>query len=201
MSDAHTRLAAMVGSRLCHDLISPIGAIHNGLELLSLSGDVSPSPEMSLIEESCSSASARIRFFRIAFGQAGKGQNISAKDVRLLLKELNTSGRIKTDWEPGDDISRDMAQLVFLAYLCCESTLPMGGEIKITETRGAWHVTATGSRVNAKPEEWSALIDRLMPEDITPATVQFAFLSIMAQESDTSLQALVQELSATIVLG
>ena len=49
MSHTHSNLATLIGSRICHDLISPIGAIHNGLELLELSGGMSQTPEMQLI--------------------------------------------------------------------------------------------------------------------------------------------------------
>lgn len=201
MTDTHTKLAALVGSRLCHDLISPIGAIHNGLELLSLTNEGSSSPEMSLIEESCSSASARIRFFRVAFGQAGQGQNMSARDIRALFKELNGSGRITAEWEPGDDIGRDMAQLVFLAFLCAETALPMGGDIRITESSRIWQVTAKGPRVVPKEQDWSALIDRVMPEDVTPANVQFTFLSVMAQQSGIPMSAALQPDRVVITLG
>ena len=58
-------LAALVGSRICHDLISPIGAIGNGVELLALT-DGDTGAEMELISESVQNASARIRYLRIA---------------------------------------------------------------------------------------------------------------------------------------
>ncbi len=63
MSHTHSNLATLIGSRICHDLISPIGAIHNGLELLELSGGMSQTPEMQLIVESCANARARVTFF------------------------------------------------------------------------------------------------------------------------------------------
>lgn len=57
-------LPALIGSRICHDLISPIGAINNGLELLNMAGTgAAPGPELELIGQSVESASARIRFF------------------------------------------------------------------------------------------------------------------------------------------
>jgi len=64
-----SRLNDLIGSRICHDLISPLGAIGNGVELLTMSG-TSTAPEISLIAESVENANARIRFFRIAFGAA-----------------------------------------------------------------------------------------------------------------------------------
>jgi histidine phosphotransferase ChpT len=63
-------LAALIGSRICHDLISPIGAIGNGVELLLMEAS-GKGPELSLISESVAAANARIRFFRVAFGAAG----------------------------------------------------------------------------------------------------------------------------------
>jgi histidine phosphotransferase ChpT len=62
-------LTSLIGSRICHDLISPLGAIGNGVELLAMS-EVAKGPEMSLIAESVENANARIRFFRVAFGAA-----------------------------------------------------------------------------------------------------------------------------------
>ena len=70
MSQTNVNLSALIGSRICHDLISPIGAINNGLELLGMSGNT-PGPEMELIHDSVGNASARIRYFRVAFGAAG----------------------------------------------------------------------------------------------------------------------------------
>ena len=67
MSQNNVNIGALIGSRICHDLISPIGAINNGLELLSMS-DERDGPEFDLITESVGNASARIRFFRIAYG-------------------------------------------------------------------------------------------------------------------------------------
>ena len=75
-----TDLAALVGSRICHDLISPIGAIGNGVELMMMDR-ASASPELALIAESVASANARIRYFRVAFGTAGADQRIARSEV------------------------------------------------------------------------------------------------------------------------
>ena len=77
-------LAALIGSRICHDLISPIGAIGNGLELLSMSG--AGGPEVALISDSVANANARIRFFRIAFGHASPEQGTSRSEILSILQ-------------------------------------------------------------------------------------------------------------------
>ena len=73
--------AALIGSRICHALISPVGAINNGIELIQMTTP-SLGPEMAMISERLTNASARIRFFRIAFGAAGE-QLVGRQEVIL----------------------------------------------------------------------------------------------------------------------
>ena len=87
MADPLPDFAALIGSRICHDLISPLGAIGNGVELLEMSS-AGASPEMALISESVASANARIRFFRIAFGAAGSGGSVAAAEIRSILAAM-----------------------------------------------------------------------------------------------------------------
>ena len=74
-------LAGLVSARICHDLISPIGAAGNGLKLLSLAGQTAAqnSPEMALITASLAQAQARLQFFRLAFGAADAGSDFAHK--------------------------------------------------------------------------------------------------------------------------
>ena len=90
-------LAALIASRICHDLISPIGAIGNGVELLAMEpGAVRP--EMALISESVANANARIRFFRISFGAASGDQRIARSEVMSVLTDLTRGGRVSYAW-------------------------------------------------------------------------------------------------------
>ena len=79
-------LAALIGSRICHDLISPIGAIGNGVELLMMDG-AAQTPELALIAESVANANARIRFFRLAFGANAAHQKIARSEILSILAE------------------------------------------------------------------------------------------------------------------
>ena len=93
MGETNVNLAALIGSRICHDLISPIGAISNGLELLDLAGGVQ-GPEMDLIADSVGNAGARIRFFRIAYGAAGD-QMLGRAEVVSVLDDMTRGGAVK----------------------------------------------------------------------------------------------------------
>lgn len=84
-------LSALIGSRICHDLISPISAIGNGVELMELSG-IERTPEIDLIAQSVENANARIRFFRIAFGKRGTGGKIAKSDIIGPLAALSGGG-------------------------------------------------------------------------------------------------------------
>lgn len=171
--EAEADLVALVGSRLCHDLISPLGAIGNGVELLTMSG-MGRSPEVQLIAESVASANARIKFFRIAFGQASAEQRMGGPEITAVMSEMSRGGRLKYHWEAPGDHARRMVKLVFLALLCLEPALPWGGEVWITEMEGDWLLRATAKRTKPDPELWSRLDG--VPGPVSPAQVQFALL-------------------------
>ena len=87
-------LATLIGSRICHDLVSPIGAIKNGLELLHLSSEKSNGPEICLIEESTDNAIGRVNFFRIAFGMGSAQADLSPDKARKILSPLFNGSRV-----------------------------------------------------------------------------------------------------------
>ena len=136
-ADPAPDLGALVGSRICHDLISPLGAIGNGVELIALSG-VDDTPEMALIAESVENANARIRFFRVAFGAAEVEQTIGAQEVAAVIEGLGRTGRHRIDWTAGGG-PRIEVKLVFLVILCISSAMPWGGTIRVRSTGEDWH--------------------------------------------------------------
>ena len=169
------KIASLIGSRICHDLISPVGAVSNGLELLELSG-IPSSPELSLVAESAGNASARIRFFRLVFGDPVEGQLISGPDVAEILRQVYGQGRIKVNWHAGGDYVRPVVRAALLALLCTEEALVSGGRISITEEDGSWTIEATASRLSPTPELWSILQGNAPQTQVTPAAVQFVLL-------------------------
>jgi len=175
-------LAALIGSRICHDLISPIGAIGNGLELLAMDGMRPATPEMALISESCENASARIRLFRVAFGTGGEGQMISAAEARATLGGYLQGGRLEARWEPVQDLPRRDVQLAFLALMCFETAMPLGGVVQLAHDGAGWTITGQAARLRADPALWQGLALPRGPDGVTPAQVQFALLPILAAD-------------------
>ena len=169
------KIASLIGSRICHDLISPVGAISNGLELLELSG-MPKSPELSLVAESAGSASARIRFFRLVFGDPVEGQLVGGQSVADLLSEVYQPGRITVNWHASGEYPRPMVRAALLALLCAEEPLRTGGQIDISEAQGAWTIKATAKLVSPTPELWGILRGIPPQYQVTPAAVQFVLL-------------------------
>ncbi len=177
----NTNLAALIGSRICHDLISPIGAINNGLELLTMSGDPA-GPEMGLIGESVGNASARIRFFRIAFGAAG-AQMVGAGEVHSILRDLYGEGRLQISWNPAEPVQRSEVRLAFLAVLCLETAMPYGGRVDIDTNGKTWRINGGADRTNVDADLWALLSGKAANADLLPSHVQFALLPLVAQDS------------------
>ena len=180
MAHESTDLAALIGSRICHDLISPIGAINNGLELLSMSG-VAEGPELGLIGESVDSASARIRFFRIAFGAAGD-QMVGAAEIASILRDLYDSSRLGLIWTPIEPQPRAAVRLAFLGILCLETAMPYGGTARISEHDGTWRLEGHADKLNLEPALWAHLDEVHSDVPLQPAQVQFALLPAHALE-------------------
>lgn len=180
MVQGNTRLATLVGSRICHDLISPVGAVMNGLEMMQLAHE-STTPEMDLIGDSVPNATARIRFFRIAYGAAGDDHAIGASEIRDILADLGRSGRVQHDWQVSRDVARAEARLAFLAIQALETALPRGGAIAIAQAAdNRWWLQATGRRVVCPPDMAAMLRDGPDAAALSPATVQFALLAELA---------------------
>lgn len=180
MGESNVNLAALIGSRICHDLISPIGAITNGLELLNMTGAVE-GPEMDLIADSVGNAGARIRFFRIAYGAAGD-QSLGRAEIVNVLDDLNKGGRLDIQWGVLDAAPRSEVRLAFLALQCCETAMAFGGTVRVHLESGRWVVSGTADKLNVDPELWEGLSNPASAAQITPALVQFALLPELARD-------------------
>lgn len=182
MGEHSLHFSALVGSRICHDLISPIGAIGNGMELMAMSG-ASTSPEMALISESVEAANARIRFFRIAYGAPSKTQVLGRPEIAQILRDITRSSRLVIHWEPVEDFNRSEVQLAFLAIQCAEQALPYGGTIRMTRQSDIWAVHIEGERLTFDPHLWDTLDPSFggPAPDLIPSQVQFLLLPLYAQ--------------------
>ncbi len=175
-----TVFATLIGSRICHDLISPIGAINNGLELIEMSSNAR-SPELALISESVSSASARIRFFRIAFGAAGD-QIVGPTEVMSILEDVYAGSRLTAAWLPTEGQQRRFVRLTFLALLCLETGMPYGGRVEIAVENERITLTGHADKLNIDEALWGRLSGGGSGAQLVPAHVQFGLLPVIAAD-------------------
>ncbi|MEI4195118.1 histidine phosphotransferase family protein [Roseovarius sp. E0-M6] len=190
-------IAALLGSRICHDLISPVGAITNGLELMTLGGRGASGPEFALVTDSAANAGARIKFFRLAFGQAAENQTVNTHELHDILCGVYT-GAQKLDWQVTEALPRPRARAACLALLCLEKCIARGGALTVTGGTKALCLTAKAESLTTPAEYWPCLTTGVYPVDLPPAQVQFALLPLMAHEFDLSIDAQSSEKEALI---
>jgi histidine phosphotransferase ChpT len=148
-------LAALLCSRVCHDLISPVGAIMNGLEVMEEDKDEETSRfAMDLIKKSARTASAKLQFCRLAFGAAGSvGAQIDTGDAEKVTRGLMEDEKTKLSWNlPRVLMAKNRVKLLLNMMLLAAQAIPRGGQLTVDpigegETIG-FRVTATG--FNAK---------------------------------------------------
>ena len=187
MTSNALELNALIGSRICHDLISPLGAIGNGIELLSMSGGPAP-PEITLIAESVENANARIRFFRVAFGAADAESMISNNEVRRVLGDLYRGNRMSVDWRIPDDTLRVEAKLAFLTLQCFESALPWGGKVAVTRSGNTWSIFGTGDRLKREDDLWNLFTSPSSSTPVSASNVHFALVAPTASGTGRSVK-------------
>jgi len=192
-------LAALIAGKLCHDFISPAGAISSGLDLLKdPSAQDMRDDAMSLIEASSRKMVALVAFARVAFGAATSAERFSGAELGDLVAGLTEGGRATLDWRVMD-ASYSKAQsraLVNLAYLTM-AALPSGGTAAITgRTDGADLViegVAEGNRARLKAEAVAGLAGQPLVEGLPGQWIQPYWLWLTARDAGGSLEVRAEE--------
>jgi histidine phosphotransferase ChpT len=131
-------LAALVSSRICHDVINPVSAISNGLEMLDEESDQSMrEAAMDLIRKSAAQASAKLQFARLAFGAAGSaGAEIDLRDAEKVARDfVGTSGKHQIAWQgPAATLPKNKVKLLLNLVALGLVALPRGGSIDVEIT-------------------------------------------------------------------
>ncbi|MFV0474372.1 MAG: histidine phosphotransferase family protein [Pikeienuella sp.] len=128
------RLSGLVASRICHDLISPVGAIGNGVELMRAVGDRGEggAEEMELIADCAGAASAALRFLRLAFGARDAEESIPLAELRAAAEPHLARRGIRLDWGDAPQMLRlGAARPLLLLALAGAGALPRGGAMRL----------------------------------------------------------------------
>lgn len=144
-------LIAFMSSRICHDLVSPVGAIANGIEILAEEGGADGDPEMraqalDLIAQSATQASRRLAFCRMAFGAGGGAEAmLDLGAAARVAAEFLEGGRVRLDWRPQGAAPRDVVKVALALVTLGADCLPRGGDLVIEAgtAPAGWLVRAT----------------------------------------------------------
>ena len=149
--------SALMVSRVCHDLVGPLGAVVNGLEVLEDERDAGMREDaLKLVASSANQALARIQFMRIAFGAAGSaGAELDLGEVGRLVAGLLEGGKVTLEWNvPQAHWGKDWAKLLMNATLLGADCLPRGGVVRVDAGASApsFKIVASGTHIRLAEE-------------------------------------------------
>ena len=195
------RVMELLASRLCHDLVGPVGAVNNGLELLEDDFEDMGPEALKLAAESGARAARALQYFRFAYGMAGSRVGGKLEELRELAGNYLGGEKIRLAWPaqapegelPEDELPEDLGKLVLNMLLLGAECLPLGGELalELREGEGAGTLTvrvvASGERAALREETRPALAPDAAPEDLTPRNVQAFFTGKIAERMGGAL--------------
>ena len=183
-------LAALLCSRVCHDLISPVGAIVNGLEVLAEEKDEETKTfALDLIKRSAGTASAKLQFCRLAFGAAGSaGAQIDLGDAETISRGFFEDDKTKLAWNlPRVLLPKNRVKLLLNLLLIAGQTIPRGGRLTV-EPIGAgesmgFKVSAAGVNAKVPPAVAALVAGETGDTPLDAHRIQPFYASLLAQAS------------------
>ena len=181
-------LAALLCSRVCHDLVSPVGAIVNGLEVLAEEKDEETKTfALDLIKKSATTASAKLQFCRIAFGAAGSaGAQIDTGDAEKISRGLLDDDKTRLAWNlPRALLAKNRVKLLLNMLLIAAHTIPRGGQLTVDPIGAGdnvgFKISATGPNAKVLPGVPPLLSGEAGPEALDAHRVQPFYAGLLAE--------------------
>ena len=176
------RVASLLASRLCHDLVGPLGAVSNGLELIA-EDDAMADEALSLAQRSARRASSRLQFFRYAFGAAGGEPNFGPAEAKPVALNLLSSGDIAVDWPDakGMVLPTGTGRLLLNLALLASECLPRGGQLRVSIALQKIAIEATGPQARLSAETKAAAAGGVDPAQLSARTVVGHYVAQLAK--------------------
>jgi len=185
------QLAALLASRICHDLISPVGAINNALELYDDDADMREE-SLQLIRSAAVNASARLQFARLAYGASGAAHfDVDSGDVQAVAALYMNHEKSDLIWQ-GERLllPKIEAKLLLNLLLVANASLPRGGTIEVTVTsvngRVNFILTAEGTIVKLPPK-FAELLSGDYGKEIDAHMIQFYYTCLLADLANKTI--------------
>lgn len=191
-------LATLLCSRLCHDLVSPIGAVNNGLELLDDDPDEETRREaQDLVRKSARHASAKLQFMRVAFGAAGSlAESVSLEEPRRLTEGLLADSGIALHWVGSETtLDKELVRLLMNFILIGYEALPRGGALRVgVRKEGAINlmISAEGPRAKLSAEAVKILETGGDPSQLEPRLANCRLAYLLGRKFDANIHCLIE---------
>ena len=199
-------LAALIASRVCHDVISPVGAIVNGLEVLDEEKDESMREfAMDLVQKSARQASAKLQFSRLAFGASGgAGAQIDMADAGRCTAALMEREKAELDWQvKAGLLPKAEAKLLLNLLIIALNSTARGGRITVTADKEAgetvMRIVAEGDRAKLPAGVREVIAEGALPNPLDAHAVQPLYAALLAKEARMGVTATQEE--NRVILG
>lgn len=179
------RLLELVSSKICHDLISPVGAVSNGVEILEEMG--ADDDVTALISFSAAQANAKLKTLRLAYGLGGADTGIRLEEIHQTFNEFITGdNRVKQDWDAHLDLGFEpktgFPKILMCSLLLASEALPKGGTISVSaEDNDTILVTGHGENANFRDGVTNALMLETSANDLAPKLIHPYITGLFAQ--------------------
>ena len=203
-----TKVLQLMASKICHDLISPIGAIGNGVEFIEDMGADAIDDAVPLIKHSSTQASAKLRAYRIAYGAGGADGHVKPEDVYNAINDIVTGdGRITQDWDPAQDMAvpedhyerpQAYCKILICALLQALDCLPKGGTLSVDVQGNETHIIANGENAGFREEIIESLSLTLNNDILEPKHAHAVLTGLLVNEYDYKISAETTENTAII---
>ncbi len=197
------KLAALMSSKLCHDIIGPVGAVNNGVELLADESNADMREQaMELVSQSAGEAGARLQFYRLAFGLAGgMGADVSLRDARTLSRSFMKFGKVELDWPDSaggaENMSKDATKVICNLVAIAAGALPRGGKLEVSgDVSGSdWNFEfrASGPRAGLREDITSTILDGYNEDNLTAQNVGAQYMMALCENNGFSISIVTME--------
>jgi histidine phosphotransferase ChpT len=193
------RVLELMASKICHDLISPVGAIGNGLELLEDDGGGDTSKEALALSQNCvRRASALLELFRMSYGTAGSDSGLAWDAAKSLASNFLAGTKMTVTWPPlpvGTPVPPGANKLLLNLVVLAGDTLPRGGQVAVAFAPGprghVLRVTASGQDARISDDLTAVLNGAIAVPALSAKTVHAYFSQRVAESLGSRIQAAV----------
>lgn len=188
------RILELLVSHICHDLVSPVGAINNGIEFIEEMGESVTGDAMGLISSSVRQASTALQCFRLAYGAAGSGSNVTFDEVKTTFVNYIEGGRLRFHWQinpmGGNMPPAGFMKVLLNALIMAKECVPSDGDLTVDnlEAGDGLKITSTAKKVEFREGVGAAFRGDATLEELTPRSVHGYVTAVFAEYFGVKLE-------------